>query len=42
MGDNACLLEHTCIFPGDYVDDGATYQGWPAVPFEAMPEASTS
>ncbi|KAJ6068586.1 hypothetical protein N7499_010473 [Penicillium canescens] len=42
MGDDACLLEHTCILPGDHVDNGAIYQGWPAVPFEAVHDTPSS
>ncbi|KAL3461223.1 hypothetical protein BJX64DRAFT_300238 [Aspergillus heterothallicus] len=34
MGKDACLLEHTLVLSGDYVDDGTTMQGWPAGPFD--------
>ncbi|KAL2830672.1 hypothetical protein BJY01DRAFT_240319 [Aspergillus pseudoustus] len=34
MGKDACLLEHTLVLSGDYVDDGCTMQGWPAEPFD--------
>ncbi|KAL5358955.1 hypothetical protein BJX96DRAFT_173917 [Aspergillus floccosus] len=35
MGNEACLLEHTCVLPGDHVDAGVTFQGWPGAPFNA-------
>jgi acyl-CoA synthetase (AMP-forming)/AMP-acid ligase II/acetyltransferase-like isoleucine patch superfamily enzyme/acyl carrier protein len=34
MGQDATLLEHTLVMAGDIVDDGVTYQGWPAEGFE--------
>ena len=34
MGMDACLLEHTLVVAGDGVDDGGTWQGWPADVFE--------
>ncbi|KAJ3022384.1 hypothetical protein HKX48_006319 [Thoreauomyces humboldtii] len=34
MGEDTCLLEHTLIMAGDYVEDGATMQGWPAAHFD--------
>ncbi|KAL3450327.1 hypothetical protein BJX65DRAFT_315869 [Aspergillus insuetus] len=34
MGRDACLLEHTLVLSGDYVDDGCAMQGWPAEPFD--------
>ncbi|GKZ77760.1 hypothetical protein AnigIFM56816_000543 [Aspergillus niger] len=33
MGKDACLLEHTLVLSGDYVEDGMTLQGWPAEEF---------
>ena len=32
MGEDTCLLEHTLVMSGDYVDDGMAYQGWPGGP----------
>ncbi|KAG9730225.1 hypothetical protein KCU73_g11917, partial [Aureobasidium melanogenum] len=34
MGQDTMLLEHTLVMAGDVVDDGVTYQGWPAEGFE--------
>ncbi|KAJ3022245.1 hypothetical protein HKX48_006667 [Thoreauomyces humboldtii] len=34
MGADTCLLEHTLVMAGDFVEDGATMQGWPAVEFD--------
>ncbi|KAJ3163370.1 hypothetical protein HDU88_006319 [Geranomyces variabilis] len=34
MGDDTCLLEHTLVMAGDFVDHGVTMQGWPAQEFE--------
>ncbi|MCJ1397237.1 hypothetical protein MMC11_000429 [Xylographa trunciseda] len=33
MGADACLLEHTLVMAGDVVEEGTTYQGWPADEF---------
>ncbi|KAE8153071.1 hypothetical protein BDV25DRAFT_127544 [Aspergillus avenaceus] len=35
MGQDACLLEQSCVLPGDHVDDGVVFQGWPGAPFDA-------
>ncbi|KAF2177314.1 acetyl-CoA synthetase-like protein [Zopfia rhizophila CBS 207.26] len=34
IAEDACLLEHTLVIAGDYINAGETYQGWPGSLFE--------